>query len=1459
MKTSKSHQGLSSADGLQFPAGDSGRTKAARRLSVPTRSFSPRMVYITNQLQNFCGLPDYAYDPNPDALVYKTRKPMPKAPADPDQERIDSAEKKVRQKTATGLQDPALVAAPKQSDNSTMAQRKVAHALLTMVKNDMMLINFIFKGGYDAVTRLTNESQDLEVLRTCTKCLVSASSRTKYCKDLFEKQILSNISALLEKNDDDIRVSCMEVLLNMSMEDRLEDTLVLAGVLTTVQQVLSSCYRGAIIKPALLAISNLSTGLLGQDADTVVKLVMVSCKRLDIMTNLKNASFMMDVIVNITRLFQFTGLLCDESICPLMLHLMDQYTGDANIVAKCTECFVNLSGNKKNRREIAQSGVANQLDMIFTTGSPQIRAYALLMVGNLLSSGLFHDKIAKPSLVTNILENMLDPAQPPQFIAVSYCLSQLATVEASSVCLVQCNILQLFLRILGRAPHEAKPYMWNLLVNLSQQSQFFGDVMLEVGPLLTTLLSEIETGAQHEDACRIAYNLSLQPAFSTFLSEKQLESFSNILKTLFTGSGDPIKSIALTSLVNFAAYAKTARGVVLGRDLIDIFTEEGTDNDANSLKIASLLNICSSEENLCLRMLEAGAQNTLVALFKKFNGMPELSKPTEDKRSRRLHEVSVLALAMSTPVSAEDLAPTGVALVAATLHNLSLKRAVLGAGVLTSVLSLIKFSKELRVLHCARALANFSTHAKAKLSIAKEKRLVPILTAIMRSGCEEADRVQHYCSLAVCNVLSLNVEKSIMEMLIKQDCIVDLVVVTRLRVNSIPTKEILTRAIFNLLTRKDFRATMVNSQDLLGALVELSKLDSLELLELAVRSIYNISCQTSEFAESLLRLRVPNILIARLTGGPTALGAKATSAIKQLLAMTMANISFDNGLAEELLGDPALSDAGAYIMALDNDEACYCMAATMYNLAKLPDCVKIDTKVAVPYMVTVFSGRPVTCTQLVVSAFCNFSLLEHFHEELTVTAIKPMVQLLSVPTLSGSVKLEVLKFVYNLVTLHPPCRVPFVEAELIMALWKLLKSQDKDATVISVGRVMKELCTEAMDSAVHKKIIADGAMDILLKLAKKELPVLKLDLSCCIYSLTTGGDTTRVLNWDGVDVMFWLALHDCLKLYDSIRRNVARALRNFSANPEEARILVKAERFISLLKSLSTSNDEDVLWQVAGVVYNMMSLDDCKPLLISRGIINSIFEIASSGYSSVRQVCSACLHMVPDDMPDMDDPNVLQLVLCLLEADGERFAELAERNFTPMTYTIAPINQGSEFEHLSTEFLATWVTITCNVDTLFTPSLQPLPLGTALPVDLIPYVSSGSLSEPYEKRGPEVLSSDARTEEEEAKRIGKREQQRQSNDISDVMPTIPPVAAPQPGLRRGASSLDNAPRTGDESTERVIEPELPSSVSFPKISAMKPVLPADTLAAIKLGSGGTRHVNISESSIQLNKHQNKYK
>ncbi len=110
---------------------------------------------------------------------------------------------------------------------------------------------------------------------------------------------------------------------------------------------------------------------------------------------------------------------------------------------------------KKNRREIASSGVANYIERIFAVGTSTTRAFVLLMIGNLLSSGLFHDKIARRDILSNFIDDLLDPGQPRQFVAVSFVLAQLTQVQSSAATMVECNVIQVTLPLLPRAPPEA--------------------------------------------------------------------------------------------------------------------------------------------------------------------------------------------------------------------------------------------------------------------------------------------------------------------------------------------------------------------------------------------------------------------------------------------------------------------------------------------------------------------------------------------------------------------------------------------------------------------------------------------------------------------------------------------------------------------------------------------------------------------------------------------------------------------------------------------------------------------------------------------------------------------------------------------------------------------------------------------------------------------------------------------
>ena len=99
--------------------------------------------------------------------------------------------------------------------------------------------------------------------------------------------------------------------------------------------------------------------------------------------------------------------------------------------------------------------------------------------------------------------------------------------------------------------------------------------------------------------------------------------------------------------------------------------------------------------------------------------------------------------------------------------------------------------------------------------------------------------------------------------------------------------------------------------------------------------------------------------------------------------------------------------------------------------------------------------------------------------------------------------------------------------------------------------------------------------------------------------------------------------------------------------------------------------------------------------------------------------------MAPDSIPDMSDPAVLELVLCLLdvdpnyvmqisEPDGTKAGRVGEKFHENPPYILPTTAKTSPFKHLETDFSATWLTLTSNVDKIFSPALVSMPPSRAM-------------------------------------------------------------------------------------------------------------------------------------------------
>eukprot|EP00602_Paraphysomonas_sp_CaronLab_P009882 CAMPEP_0185036078 /NCGR_PEP_ID=MMETSP1103-20130426/28517_1 /TAXON_ID=36769 /ORGANISM="Paraphysomonas bandaiensis, Strain Caron Lab Isolate" /LENGTH=1549 /DNA_ID=CAMNT_0027573461 /DNA_START=157 /DNA_END=4806 /DNA_ORIENTATION=- len=1271
--------------------------------------------------KNYFGLPPYALNRTAEGIVYQCRKPYEHrdlsrdADATSFRRELEHALDSERQQGDT--------AEHKKAENH-IAQRKVAAALSAMARNEAMRSVFVYKGGVDAVIKLAYESTDTEVLSSCASSIGKVAEYLDYTTHLIEKNVIPLTSCLIENGDEQTRFCTAIAICNMTTHDGLDTTLVRAGVMMPLQSLLSSSRLDTLCF-TLLSIHNVANCMTAADAEGAVRLCLQGCKRLDFMHDYESADFIGRLFRNMSRMPQYVSLLGEEGVLPVLISLLECQPV-TEIVDSTSETFFNLSMLRKNRRDIYGSGVAQQIIRMVELGSPQSRAYTLLMVGNLLGSGLIQDKIAKEDVLNTVID-LLDPKFKEQCLAAAFVISHLShSLSAGSVMVNKCDVVPKVLKLVAERKQNgievhAVSYLWTALANLAHKDTLFDKVM-EEKTLATTLAEEATNGDQQEIVAQLMLNMSEHAELYTIVGDKVFAKLVLSFKTLFIrGDTSDIRKTSICILINLAICIPESRAITLGNDLVDILEESGLDSPELNHKFITLLYLISCEPTLCPKLVDFGVQRMLMTVVKTV---------TDEGRD----------------------------VIAAILHNLSLKRALLGTGVLGSLVSFLRNCKSIRVLWVSRAIANMSSYPRSRAILSKEKKLVPCLSGIMRTGSQEADRVQHYCALAICNIFGSHLDKSIVDNLIKNGTVVDLVVVTLLRVNSITTKEALGKALFNLLSRGDVREELVKL-DVLEALIELSRIELSELLELSVKSVFNISCETKRYAKKLEALKVPHAMISRMVINPELQGARATTTVKITCGKAIANMSFDNELATAMTHEK-LAEACNAINNLKSDEARYCAAVTVFNVSFLDNCMALANSVAVPMLVSILQSGPILCTQLAVAALCNFSLHEVFMDQLSSLALAPLIKAISAAHLDSTVKIDIVYFIYNVTTAFEPSHKVAIEGGVIVAMAKIVKVHTDEQIIGMVGRILKEVC---MEDTLSRRLLADGVMPIILKLAKYEYPSLKLDLASAMCSMSVTPDTSlKMLKLEAIDILFWLTLHDCLNMYDPIRKYVARTVRNFTIQLEDALYMSKEERFISVIKVLCKSTNDDVLWQTAVVVYNMLNSPsvvrapdgsilggkkvevlsrDCKDTLLKRGVIQIIFDLAATGSDSVKHLCSASLHSVAEHIPNSDDPAVLQLIMALLDADGDQFGEVGDRVANDLPYSQVATPHGTDFSHTETGFTGNWQPLSCEVDSIFKPASIPMEVSGSAGYDTKPLTSGiVALEQPVRFKGEDFGS-----------------------------------------------------------------------------------------------------------------------
>ena len=187
-------------------------------------------------------------------------------------------------------------------------------------------------------------------------------------------------------------------------------------------------------------------------------------------------------------------------------------------------------------------------------------------------------------------------------------------------------------------------------------------------------------------------------------------------------------------------------------------------------------------------------------------------------------------------------------------------------------------------------------------------------------------------------------------------------------------------------------------------------------------------------------------------------------------------------------------------------------------------------------------------------------------------------------------------------------------------LYKIVNdsNQRDEKILLTIARILKELCKYAFEPIIHEKLITDNIIKTLLILSKSEIMDLRFDISCCIFDLTKSNNnaTLKMIKGDGIEILYYLTLQNDFNLScnEALKLNTAIALRNMTAKSNiQCEIISTSDFIIPIMKQIILSKNEEILTHIAASVHNLMSWEDSKTVMLTRNVLGIVFDLAESG------------------------------------------------------------------------------------------------------------------------------------------------------------------------------------------------------------------------------------------------------
>jgi len=535
-------------------------------------------------------------------------------------------------------------------------------------------------------------------------------------------------------------------------------------------------------------------------------------------------------------------------------------------------------------------------------------------------------------------------------------------------------------------------------------------------------------------------------------------------------------------------------------------------------------------------------------------------------------------------------------------------------------------------------------------------KVTQCLTAMMRSGCDDAEKIQRHCAIALCNSLSVWLKQGDIEEMVTMGLIQDLIVITVLRVNVKDIKETLAKALFNLLITQQTRSLMVE-KGIMSSLIRLvNKIATSEVIALCVTALQNLTCEpklATLYYDQLLEMNAVKVLVQQAVAG------MAHIEVKKMCASALANLSRLPITHRYFLKESNLCHALKKISLLRHAEDWIEKAAeVVWNLCGFPanhDALLKQNIVSTIDDIT--ENGNANCRVLNTCALCNLSVSPAAHKQLSDDGMHILVATLKHMFMPMETKINALVAICNLVVDYEPARKRAVEEDIIPALGVMMKSlmegggESTEDELAIVAKIMREI---SFYSNGHVTIQDSKGVNILLRLSKLENAEIKVDVATALLNLSTCKFCSVPIEDGVIEAIYWLTLQDLLGLTKSVFERCVMTIRNLTTNEKTIGRVVLESKIMPCLGKMSEYPNMGIKYSACICLYNISCYPDSQELFArsNPGIISYLVNLAEQGNDRMRSIASAALHQFPQGLLK-NDPKIINILMDLLSMDTD--------------------------------------------------------------------------------------------------------------------------------------------------------------------------------------------------------------